>query len=233
MSLLWTMTGLLTGVLLSPVLRGQISLHSVPTDSPWRTNCPSCDRSTLLIGVTGRCRGCRMRLGPPPFSVELIAAGALGLLATLIHDPLPLLAFGWIAAVGVVLAFVDVAVHRLPDRLTFAAFGGALPLLAIADLRRAAWALVGAIALGAVYLLLVVTNPGGMGLGDAKLALCLGLALGWYGWVAVIYGACAGFLLAGLYALILLALRKVTRKDSLAHGPFMLLGALAALALLV
>src|SRR5262245_35118561 len=137
MSLVWTMTGLLTGVLLSPVLRGQISLHSVPVGSPWRTNCPSFARSNLLIGANGRCWSCRTRLGPPPLSVELIAAAALGLLATLIHDPLPLLAFGWIAAIGVVLAFVDVSVHRLPDRLTLAAFGGALPLLAIADLRRA------------------------------------------------------------------------------------------------
>jgi leader peptidase (prepilin peptidase)/N-methyltransferase len=161
-----------------------------------------------------------------------VAALVLGLVATLIHDPLPLLAFGWIAAIGVVLAFVDVAVHRLPDRLTFAAFGGALPLLALADLPRTGRALIGSLALAAVYLLLVVASPGGMGLGDAKLALCLGLALGWYGWVAVVYGAAAGFLLSGLCAGVLLILRRVTRKDSLAHGPFMLLGALAALMLL-
>ena len=173
-----------------------------------------------------------MRLGPRPFSVEFVAALVLGLLATLIHDPLPLLAFGWIAAIGVVLGFVDVAVHRLPDRLTFAAFGGALPFLALADLPRTGRALIGSLALAAVYLLLVVASPGGMGLGDAKLALCLGLALGWYGWVTVVYGAAAGFLFSGLFALALLALRRVTRKDSLAHGPFMLLGALAALALL-
>jgi leader peptidase (prepilin peptidase)/N-methyltransferase len=163
----------------------------------------------------------------------VVAAVVLALLATLIREPLPLLAFGWIAAIGVVLAFVDVKVHRLPDRLTFAAFGGAVLLLALADPHRLGTALLGSLALGAVYLLLVLANPGGMGLGDAKLALCLGLALGWYGWIAVIYGAAAGFLLSGLFAGAMLALRRMSRKDSLAHGPFMLLGALAALALLV
>lgn len=173
-----------------------------------------------------------MRLGPPPLAVEAVAALTLGLVATLIHDPLPLLAFGWIAAIGIVLAFVDIAVHRLPDRLTLAAFGGSLALLALADLPRTGRALLGALALFAVYGILVVANPGGMGFGDAKLALCLGLALGWYGWWAVIYGACAGFLLAGLFAAVMLMTRRMTRKDSLAHGPFMLLGALAALALL-
>ncbi len=186
----------------------------------------------MLIGWRGRCRSCSARLGPPAFTVEIVAAGVLAVVATLIHDPLPLLAFGWIAGIGIVLSFVDVAVHRLPDRLTYAAFLGALPLLAIADLGRAERALLAALALAAVYLLLVVSTPGGMGLGDAKLALCLGLGLGWYGWVAVIYGAAIGFVLSGLFAGALLVLRKVSRKDSLAHGPFMLLGAFLALMLL-
>src|SRR5581483_9317413 len=208
MSPVWTLTGLLTGVLLSPVLRWQMFLHSVPADELWRTNCPSCNRSILLIGWRGRCRTCGVRLGPPAFSVELVAAAVLALVATLIHDPLPLLAFGWIAAIGVVLAFVDIAVHRLPDRLTFAAFGGAVPLLALTDLARTGRALLAALALAAVYLLLVLASPGGMGLGDAKLALCLGLALGWVGWVALIYGAAAGFLLSGLFAGVLLILRR-------------------------
>jgi leader peptidase (prepilin peptidase) / N-methyltransferase len=233
MSLAATMTGLLTGVLLSPVLRWQIVIHSVAPGEQWRTHCPSCGRSILLIGWSSRCRTCHTRLGPFPGSVEIVAALVLGLLATLVREPLPLFAFGWIAAIGVVLAFVDVKVHRLPDRLTFAAFGGAVILLALADLHRVGIALLGSLALAAVYLLLVVANPGGMGLGDAKLALCLGLALGWYGWVAVVYGAAAGFLLSGLFAVVMLALRRMSRKDSLAHGPFMLLGALAALALLV
>ncbi len=32
---------------------------------------------------------------------------------------LPLIAYGWWAAVGIVLAFVDLAVQRLPARLMF------------------------------------------------------------------------------------------------------------------
>jgi leader peptidase (prepilin peptidase)/N-methyltransferase len=229
MSPLWTVTGLLVGVLLSPVLRWLIFLHSVPPEAPWRTNCPSCKRSAFVIGWSCSCGA---RREPLAGAVELVTAAVFAALASLIHEPLVLLAFGWIAAIGVVLAFVDIAVHRLPDRLTFAAFLGALVLLGFADLPRTGRALPGGLALALVYALLVFANPGGMGLGDAKLALCLGLALGWYGWVAVAYGAAAGFFLAGIYAAIMLAFRRVSRKDSLAHGPFMLLGALAALLLL-
>ncbi len=164
--------------------------------------------------------------------MEAVSASVLALLIWRVDDPLPLAAFTWIALVGVVLAFVDFAVHRLPDRLTFSAFGGAALILAIANLAHFGGALLGSVALSGLYLLLAFANPAGMGLGDVKLALSLGLALGWYGWIAVIYGAAAGFVFSGVYAVAMLATGKLTRKDSIPHGPFMLLGTLATIALL-
>ncbi|HCT76684.1 MAG TPA: prepilin peptidase [Micromonosporaceae bacterium] len=229
---LWTVPGLLSGVLLAPALRGQIFLHSVPSGQLWATICPSCHRRIRLIGFNARCPGCATRIGPPPGAVELVAGATLGLLIWRVPDPLPLLALSWIALVGVVLAFVDGAVHRLPDRLTLTAFVGAAFILALDDPTRAGWALLGSLALGGCYLLLAVANPAGMGLGDGKLALSLGLALGWFGWIAVIYGAAAGFVLSGLFAIAMLVIGRLGRKDSIAHGPFMLLGALAAITLL-
>ena len=67
---------------------------------------------------------------------------------------------------------------------------------------------------------------------NVKLALSLGLALGWFGWLAVVYGAALGFVLSGLFAIAMLATRKLTRKDSIPHGPFMLLGTLSTIMLL-
>jgi leader peptidase (prepilin peptidase) / N-methyltransferase len=46
-----------------------------------------------------------------------------------------------------------------------------------------------------------------------------------------VLGAAAGFLLAGLFAAVALALGRVSRKSSIPHGPFMLLGALATILL--
>jgi leader peptidase (prepilin peptidase)/N-methyltransferase len=62
-------------------------------------------------------------------------------------------------------------------------------------------------------------------MGDVKLAALLGLYLGWLSWPAVAYGAAAGFVVQALAALVLLALRRVTRKAELPFGPAMLLGA--------
>lgn len=228
----WVMTGLLTGVLLSPLLRAQMFLHSVPNGEPWRTRCQSCGHRILLIRWNARCASCGIRIGPPPGTVEVAAASVLALLFWRLDDPLTLAALAWTALVGVVAAFVDFAVHRLPDRLTFAAFGGAALIFAIANLAHFGSALLASAALTGLYLLLALANPAGMGLGDAKLALSVGLALGWFGWIAVIYGAAAGFVFSGCYAVAMLATGRLTRKDTIAHGPFMLLGCLATILLL-
>jgi leader peptidase (prepilin peptidase)/N-methyltransferase len=93
------------------------------------------------------------------------------------------------------------------------------------------WSALNGAGMAAFYVLLIVIYPAGMGWGDAKLALSLGAALGWFGWVATVLGTAAGFLLAGVYSAVMLALGRVTRKSRIPHGPFMLLGALAVILL--
>jgi leader peptidase (prepilin peptidase)/N-methyltransferase len=167
----------------------------------------------------------------------VVAAVTLAAVAWRIREPLPLLAVAWVALFGVVLAHVDVTVRRLPDRLTFPAVSGALILFGLSAVvdggyGRLVTAVSCALALAAFYLVLVLVSPNGMGLGDAKAALSVGLVAGWFGWGIAVAAAVAGFLLAGLYATALLVLRRAGRKDHIAHGPFLLLGALASLALL-
>ncbi|MGC5010234.1 prepilin peptidase [Streptosporangium sp. DT93] len=144
-----------------------------------------------------------------------------------------LLAFGWLAVVAVVLVFVDVAVHRLPDRLTLAAYlGTAAPLAAsaladgrLADLLGAG---LGGLALAGFYLVLFLINPAGMGLGDVKFAGSLGTALGWLGWDTLVTGAFLGLAAGGLYGAALLLLRRAGRESEIPFGPFMAAGTLAA-----
>jgi leader peptidase (prepilin peptidase)/N-methyltransferase len=234
---LWAAVLFLLGGLLGPVLRARIFHHSVPSDQEWRRECPQCSRSVVpgLLSVlppSGRCPSCRSRIGPPPFAVELATGAVLALLALRVSDPWALAALGWLAAIGVALWFVDVAVHRLPDQLTYAALVGVLGLLlASLEVARVGWAALSGLGMAAFYLLLILVYPAGMGLGDAKLALSLGTALGWFGWVVTVLGTAAGFFLAGLFAAVALALRRVSRKTRIPHGPFMLLGALATILL--
>ncbi|GGY29633.1 prepilin peptidase [Streptomyces anulatus] len=145
---------------------------------------------------------------------------------------------GWLALtpVAVLLAVVDRRVHRLPDPLTLPLAAAVVLLLGGAALlpgHAGSWTsgLLGGLALGGFYFVLFLINPNGMGFGDVKLALALGVALGWYGWTVLFVGGFAGFLFGALYGLALVLLRRAGRRTGIPFGPFMLGGALTGLLL--
>ncbi|MFH9759617.1 prepilin peptidase [Streptomyces anulatus] len=145
---------------------------------------------------------------------------------------------GWLALtpVAVLLAAVDRRVHRLPDPLTLPLAAAVVLLLGGAALlpgHAGSWTsgLLGGLALGGFYFLLFLINPNGMGFGDVKLALALGVALGWYGWTVLFVGGFAGFLFGALYGLALVLLRRAGRRTGIPFGPFMISGALTGLLL--
>jgi leader peptidase (prepilin peptidase)/N-methyltransferase len=240
----WLIGAAAAGVTAGPFLRAAILRYSTPPGVPPRRSCPACDSLILAVGrparlhlpPSGRCPSCKTRVGPPLLAVELLAAAVLAVIAARATSAWELAALGWLAIAALPLAFIDVAVHRLPDKLTAAAYAGTLALLAAAalaghhpgQLGRAA--LAGA-ALAFLYLIMFLASPASIGLGDGKLAASVGTALGWLGWRTLVTGTVACFLAAGLFAALLLALRRAKRTDHMAFGPFILLGALAAIAI--
>ncbi|MET9923847.1 MULTISPECIES: A24 family peptidase [unclassified Streptomyces] len=141
-----------------------------------------------------------------------------------------------LAPPAVLLATVDRRVHRLPDPLTLPLAAAAVLLLGAAALlpgHAGSWTsgLLGGLVLGGFYLLLFLINPDGMGFGDVKLALALGVALGWYGWEVLFLGGFAGFLFGAAYGLGLVLLRRAGRKTGIPFGPFMIAGALVGVLL--
>jgi leader peptidase (prepilin peptidase)/N-methyltransferase len=189
-----------------------------------------------LLAVTGRCPSCRTRIGPYPLLVELAAGLAFAVVAARASSAWELAALAWLALLAVPLAFIDIAVRRLPDPLTVTACAGTAALLAAAALTghqpaHLGRAAIGGAALACFYLALSVIPGGGMGLGDAKLATSAGTALGWTGWQALLTGTFTAFALAALCGGTLLARRTATRDSHLPLGPFILAGALAAIAL--
>ncbi|MGY1650462.1 prepilin peptidase [Geodermatophilus sp. SYSU D01119] len=144
------------------------------------------------------------------------------------------LAYAWAAGAAVVLAQVDLAVHRLPDRVTYpaAAVCGAA-LLADAAL-LGTWpaflrALLAAAAAGGIALLAALAGPSGLGLGDVKLLALLGLLLGWSGWGALLAGVFLGLLAGAGLSLVLVAAGRAGWRTPVAFGPPLLLGAVLAL----
>ncbi|MGI5213856.1 prepilin peptidase [Plantactinospora sp. CA-290183] len=166
----------------------------------------------------------------------MVAAISLSTLTLRIDDVLPLLAYWWMAAVGIVLGVVDLAVHRLPDRLTaLLAVGAGAALTAQTVITHDAGRLTEALASGFgaafLYLSAALLTAGGIGIGDAKLAFSLGLTVGWTGWPAVLFATALALMLTGITAVALLALKRAYCRDAIPHGPFMVFAAAATIGL--
>ncbi|MEO6531233.1 MAG: A24 family peptidase [Specibacter sp.] len=139
----------------------------------------------------------------------------------------------WLA---VVLSVIDIRTHTLPDRHVLPAYPVAAVWLMGAALMAGTPQLVlgvvgGAVGMGALYWLLWVIYPAGMGFGDVKLAGVLGIFLGYLGWQHVLLGLAAGFVAGGLWGVALIASRRGTAKSAIPFGPAMLAGALATMVL--
>ncbi|WP_370519019.1 prepilin peptidase [Micromonospora sp. AMSO12t] len=235
---------LLAVLALAPVLRLAVIRHAVPPGVATRTGCDACGAPVGLarpwpaLGPTARCGRCGARVGPPPGTVELALAAAVGALVLLGPPPAVLVATAWWLGWAIPLVLVDAAVCRLPDRLTWPAAAGTWLLLGLAALAGAGpapWlrATVAGVALALFFATTtLLLGRRGFGLGDAKLALGVGALLGWYGWAVPVTGLVLALLLSGAVGVALLAARRVGWRSHLPFGPFLVLGALAALVLL-
>jgi leader peptidase (prepilin peptidase)/N-methyltransferase len=145
-------------------------------------------------------------------------------------------AFSWAAGAALVLGAVDLAVHRLPDRVTYPAYAVCAAALMTDAAVLGTWgALVRAVAAAAgafaVAALAAVLSPEGLGFGDVKLLGLLGLLLGWAGWGVLLTGIFLGLLTGALVSLVLLATRRAGWRTAIPFGPPLLAGAVLALAL--
>lgn len=138
------------------------------------------------------------------------------------------------------LVAVDLDVRRLPNAVTVPGlWAGPLVLVTCAvgarDPTAAARVVAGAVTGGALYGLLYVVASRraapGLGLGDVKLAACLGPWLAYAGWSQLTAGLYLGLLLGGLAGAAALLTRRARPREVLPHGPAMALGAWAALCL--
>lgn len=199
----WALVGGVAGALLSTVTRTFLT----PSRSP----------SRLASRSTGAA-----------VTVLLFAA-----LAWRIGGLLDLVAYSYLAAVGVPLAVIDAIEQRLPSTLLWPSYGVLAALFGLAAAAQANGsgtlrALVGMACLAAFYLLLAVVSRGGLGAGDVKLGGVLGLAMGWQSWSTILVGTILGWSLAALVRLALRLSGRWRRDSAMPLGPFLLVGAFAA-----
>jgi leader peptidase (prepilin peptidase)/N-methyltransferase len=87
-------------------------------------------------------------------------------------------------------------------------------------------ALLGGVAGLALFLLIALAKPRGMGMGDVKLAGLIGLVVGYPG---VFTALAVGIVTGGLGSAVLLATRRARRKSYIPYAPFLVSGAVIGL----
>ncbi len=138
-------------------------------------------------------------------------------------------------AVAWALTVIDVRLMRLPTPLVHL-LGGCIAVGLVVDgASTGHWPIAQAAGSAALWFALYATmwlgaRGRGVGLGDVRLAPCLGLFVGWFGWPESVVGLFGGFLLAAIVGGILIVARRATRTSHIAHGPNMIAAAFIAAA---
>ncbi len=204
------------------------------------SHCPACDArianrdnvpvvSWLLL--RGRCRNCGTSISVRYPFVELFTAVLFAAVGARFAHSWALPAYLLLAGALVALSAIDLEHYILPNRILYPTDAAAIVLLAIASAATHDWGafgrslLAGAIAF-AVFFVIHVVSPRGMGFGDVRLAFLLGLALGWLGWGEVAGGLFAGFLYGAVIGVVLIAVKIRGRKQQIPFGPFLATGAM-------
>jgi leader peptidase (prepilin peptidase)/N-methyltransferase len=180
--------------------------------------------SFLLL--RGRCRSCSAPISARYPLVEALTA-ALCAGAVLAHEGASGIALG-VALVLIVVpaALIDLEHRIIPNRITALGAIVALVIVITLDPSGEPERLIAGAAAGGFLLVAALAYPGGMGMGDVKLAGVMGLFLGRAVAAAVVIALLAGVLLGAL-----IIARKGTRegrKTAVPFGPFLALGALVA-----
>jgi leader peptidase (prepilin peptidase)/N-methyltransferase len=175
-------------------------------------------------------------LGPPldPPVVLGVVTGAVAAVLVARADPAALALPGaGLAPVVALASAIDLRRHRLPDRLTMPSAAGLAVLAAVAalverDAAIAVRAAVGAVVFAGLLLVVHLASPAGMGFGDVKLGVPLGLAVGATSVAAVLVALVAGTAIGAVAGLAVLA-RHRDRRHAFAFGPYLCAGAVLAL----
>ena len=197
--------------------------------------CPGCgtrirpfDNVPVLswLLLRGRCRDCASRISPRYPLVEALTAA---LLVTVVlvkgSDRDALLGIAFVLLL-VPVTFIDLDHRIIPNRLMLIGAVLAPVLVLFTSPDAIVEHLIAALAAGGFLLAAALARPGGMGMGDVKLAGVMGLFLGRDVGPAMLVALVAGSLVG---AAIIARKGSAGRKTAVPFGPFLALGGVLGL----
>jgi leader peptidase (prepilin peptidase)/N-methyltransferase len=204
-----------------------------------RSRCPRCgteiaNRDNIPViswlVLRGRCRSCGQGI-PVRYPLLEISTAVLVVAAAAAYE-LPWQAVMVAAFLSLMpaIAWIDIEHRIIPNRITYPAFVAFAAYVVVAyafdggtDPVRA---LMGALLYAGVLFVVAIVSRG-MGMGDVKLALVIGVVLGALGLGFVAVAAAGAVLFGGVGGIVALATGR-DRKSAIPFGPYMAAGAVVA-----
>lgn len=235
--------GLIFGSFLN-VLIYRLNEENVPKFWQGRSFCPKCkhtlswmDNVPLLsyLLLSGKCRYCKKKISLQYPIVELVAGvstvavfvfgkfGGFG-----IFDLLGIFAYLTLVYSLIVIFFSDLKYMLIPDEMVLtSSLSSLIILLLTANLYSLTSHVVTGLLCSIALLLIVMATRGrGLGMGDVKFAFPMGLLLGFPNILVAFWLA---FVSGGVVAVGMVFLRRKRIGDTLALGPFLVLGTIVAM----
>jgi leader peptidase (prepilin peptidase) / N-methyltransferase len=199
--------------------------------------CPNCEKPIRFYDnipiagyliLRGRCRNCSAPISFRYPLVEVITAGLFVWLYVRMGISLELPALMLLAALLIVISFIDLDLQIIPDVLSIGGLGAGLVLAFIRPHFGVLDAVYGIVLGGGILFLIamgyqLLAKREGMGGGDVKLLAMIGSFLGLKG---VVFSLMAGSLIGSLVGIPLMLLKGEGTKYAIPFGPFLSLAAL-------
>jgi leader peptidase (prepilin peptidase) / N-methyltransferase len=200
------------------------------------SHCPQCNTPVKtydnlpVLGwllLRGHCRACGEQISPRYPIVEALT-GVLAVAVVLTkHSAYDIVLGLVLVGILVPVALIDLEHRVIPNKIMLPAAAAAVVIGLALYPSRVSEQLIAGAAAGGFLLAFALAYPRGMGMGDVKLAAVMGLFLGRYIAVAMLFAVILGTVVGGL--IIARVGVEKGRKTAVPFGPFLAAGGVIAL----
>ncbi|MCM3224344.1 prepilin peptidase [Terribacillus saccharophilus] len=197
-----------------------------------RSYCPNCKHQIKAfdlipvisyIILRGKCRNCTQKISPLYPFTELVTGLLFGYSFYIIGLQWELVTAFVLVSMASILFVTDIRFMLIPNKILLFFLPLFIILRVITPLDPWWDSIIGATVAFVLLFLVILLSRGGMGGGDLKLFVVLGVVLGWKGVLLTLF---LSSVIGAVVSLVLLSAKILKRKQAIPFGPYILLAAL-------
>ena len=233
--------GLAIGSFLNVVIYrvpNEMSLDSPPSQClkckkaiAWHDNIPLFS----YIALRGKCRNCQNKISLRYPMIEFLCAFVWVITTLRLGLHIHTIGYNLFFSGLIALSVIDIDTKLLPKKIVYPTGAILIVFLTISSISTGEYhrlrdSAIVALAYSAFLFIVWFTSGGkAMGFGDVRLAVFLGFAMGYYGFIVSYLGMLASFCIGSIIGIAIATITKGGRKMKIPFGPFLAAGTVLAI----